>query len=155
MAALPSIVSYFGADKTATWQAIATHEEELQDVILSYLRNREGVTIYGEPSSEKGLRVPVVSFTVKGRSSKDIVDGIESRSHFGCRSGHFYSKRMVDDLLGLEGCNGVVRVSMVHYNTCESLHETTSSLHNTWLTTVPVEEVQKYVQVLDEVLSEP
>ena len=26
---------------------------------------------------------------------------------------------MVDDLLGLEGCDGVVRVSMVHYNTGE------------------------------------
>ena len=155
MAALPSIVSYFGADKAATWKAIATHEEKLQDVILSYLRNREDVTIHGERSSEKGLRVPVVSFTVKGRSSKDIVDGVESRSNFGCRWGHFYSKRMVDDLLGLEGCNGVVRVSMVHYNTCESLYDATSYLYNTWLTTIPVEEVQKYVQVLDEVLSEP
>lgn len=117
MAALPSIVSYFGADKTATWKAIAAHEEKLQDVLLSYLRKREDVTIHGERSEDQRLRVPVVSFTVKGRSSKDIVDGIESRSNFGCRWGHFYSKRMVDDLLGLGGCGGVVRVSMVHYNT--------------------------------------
>ena len=79
------------------------------------------MTIYGEKSADKTLRVPVVSFTVNGRSSKDIVDGIESRSNFGCRWGHFYSKRMVDDLLGLEACNGVVRVSMVHYNTGKSL----------------------------------
>ncbi len=75
------------------------------------------MTIHGENSADKKLRVPVVSFTVKGRSSKSIVDGIESRSNFGCRWGHFYSKRMVDDLLGLEACDGVVRVSMVHYNT--------------------------------------
>ena len=117
MAALPSIVSYFGADKTATWKAIATHEERLQDVLLSYLRKREDVTIHGERSASQSLRVPVVSFTVEGRSSKDIVDGIESRSDFGCRWGHFYSKRMVDDLLGLGRRDGVVRVSMVHYNT--------------------------------------
>ena len=75
------------------------------------------MTIHGEKYANKELRVPVVSFTVNGRSSKDIVDGIESRSNFGCRWGHFYSKRMVDDLLGLGGCGGVVRVSMVHYNT--------------------------------------
>ena len=127
MAALPSIVSYFGTDKTATWKAIAAHEEKLQEVLLSYLRKREDVTIHGERSADQRLRVPVVSFTVKGRSSKDVVDGIESRSNFGCRWGHFYSKRMVDDLLGLGGCDGVVRVSMVHYNTgefpCETVPE--------------------------------
>lgn len=117
VAALPSIVSYFGPDKSATWKAIAAHEEKLQDVLLSYLRKREDVTIHGERSADQGLRVPVVSFTVKGKSSRDVVEGIESRSNFGCRWGHFYSKRMVDDLLGLEGCDGVVRVSMVHYNT--------------------------------------
>lgn len=120
VAALPSVVSYFGPDKSATWKAIAAHEEKLQDTLLSYLRKREGVTIHGEKFADKELRVPVVSFTVKGRNSKDIVDGIERRSNFGCRWGHFYSKRMVDDLLGLGNCDGVVRVSMVHYNTGES-----------------------------------
>lgn len=91
----------------------------MQDKLLSYLRTRQDVTIHGERSADENLRVPVISFTVKDRSSKDIVDGIESRSNFGCRWGHFYSKRLVDDVLGLAQCNGVVRVSMVHYNTGE------------------------------------
>lgn len=133
VAAIPSIVSYFGPDKSETWAAIALHEEKLQEGLLSYLRKREDVTIHGERSANKDLRVPVISFTVNGRSSRDIVEGIERRSNFGCRWGHFYSKRMVDDLLGLEDCDGVVRVSMVHYNT--------------------VEEVDRYVQILDAVLS--
>lgn len=77
------------------------------------------MTIYGVREADKALRVPVVSFTVEGRSSRDVVEGIEARSNFGCRWGHFYSKRLVDDLLGLEGKDGVVRVSMVHYNTGE------------------------------------
>ena len=96
----------------------------MQDVLLTYLRKREDVKIHGERSADKELRVPVVSFTVNGRNSKDIVDGIESRSNFGCRWGHFYSKRMVDDLLGLADCDGVVRVSMVHYNTGELPYKT-------------------------------
>ena len=103
------------------WEGIAEHEEKIQEILLEYLRKRGDVTIYGVAEADKRLRVPVVSFTVKGRSSKDVVEAIEARSSFGCRWGHFYSKRLVDDLLGLEGCDGVVRVSMVHYNTGESV----------------------------------
>ena len=116
VAAIPKIADYFGPDKQKTWEGIAEHEERIQAVLLDYLRKREDVTIHGVSEADKRLRVPVVSFTVKGRSSKDVVEAIEGRSNFGCRSGHFYSKRLVDDLLGLEGCDGVVRVIMVHYN---------------------------------------
>ena len=62
--------------------------------------------------------MPVISFTVRGRGSKSIVEGVEKRSNFGCRWGHFYSKRLVEEVLGL-GKEGVVRVSLVHYNTGE------------------------------------
>ena len=120
VAAIPKIVDYFGPDKQKTWEEIAEHEERIQAILLDYLRKREDVMIHGVAEVDKRLRVPVVSFTVKGRSSKDVVEAIEGRSNFGCRWGHFYSKRLVDDLLGLEGCDGVVRISMVHYNTGES-----------------------------------
>lgn len=132
VAAIPQIVAYFGPDKRKKWQAIEQHEEKLQEILLEYLRRREDATIWGEDSADRSKRVPVVSFTVKGKSSRDVVEAIESRSNFGCRWGHFYSKRMVDDLFGLEKQDGVVRVSMVHYNT--------------------EDEIKKYVDVLDEVL---
>ena len=119
VAAIPAIVSYFGPNKQATWSAIAEHEEHLQYLLLDYLRSRNEVTIWGVKEGDRRLRVPVTSFTVKGRSSKAIVEGIETKSNFGCRWGHFYSKRLVDDVLGLGGCDGVVRVSLVHYNTGE------------------------------------
>ena len=44
------------------------------------------------------------------------MEEVEKCSEFGIRWGHFYSKRMVDNLLGLRE-DGIVRVSMVHYNT--------------------------------------
>lgn len=110
------------------------------------------MAIHGEKSADKELRVPVVSFTVKGKSSKEIVDGIESKSNFGCRWGHFYSKRMVDDLLGLGGCDGVIRVSMVHYNTGKSSCGTALRTRRKLMLDT-VEEVERYVKVLDEVLS--
>ncbi|KAL9098388.1 MAG: hypothetical protein Q9163_005943 [Psora crenata] len=117
VAALPSVLEYFGEDRRTMWAAIAAHEERLQRMLLQYLRGREDVTIYGSKEADKATRVPVVSFTVQGRSSRDVVEEVEKRSNFGCRCGHFYSKRLVDEILGLVERDGVVRVSMVHYNT--------------------------------------
>ena len=74
------------------------------------------MTIYGKREADAGLRVPVISFAVEGKGSRAIVEGIEKRSDYGCRWGHFYSKRLVEEFLGL-GDEGVVRVSLVHYNT--------------------------------------
>ena len=85
---------------------------------MSYLRGREDVTVWGVKEGSRKLRVPVISFTVKGRGNREIVEKIEGRSNFGCRWGHFYSKRLVEEVLGL-GEEGVVRVSLVHYNTGE------------------------------------
>ncbi len=132
VAAIPSVVAYFGSDRKATWAAIAAHEETLQAILLEYLNKRSDCTIYGVSTADKTLRVPVISFGIEGRNSKDVVDAIELKSNFGCRWGDFYSKRLVDEVLGLGDSGGVVRVSMVHYNT--------------------EEEIRRFVKVLSEVL---
>ena len=74
------------------------------------------MVVYSERSPDRTKRVPVVSFSVRGRSSKAVVEEVDKCSDFGIRWGHFYSKRMVDDLLDLKE-DGVIRISMVHYNT--------------------------------------
>ena len=119
---------YFGGDDSekvkAVWAAIADHEERLQEILLQFLRDKaeEGiVTIYGEPRSSKELRVPVISFTVKGMSSRRVVEGVEKISNLGFRNGHMYSHRLLRDVFGLEDVeDGVVRISMLHYNTGKS-----------------------------------
>ncbi len=121
MAAIPSIISYFGPDRKRFWEGVAGHEERLQEILLGYLRGRGDVTVWGVREGRRALRVPVISFTVEGRGSREIVEKIEGRSNFGCRWGHFYSKRLVEEVLGL-GEEGVVRVSLVHYNTGESFY---------------------------------
>lgn len=116
MASIPSVVDYFGSNPKEAWKAIALHEEHLQSILLDYLNGREDVVVYGEKSSDAGLRVPVISFSVKGQSSKGLVEKVEACSDFGIRWGFFYSKKLVDELLELR-VDGVIRVSMVHYNT--------------------------------------
>jgi selenocysteine lyase/cysteine desulfurase len=131
--AVPKIVEYI--DQLG-WDAIAKQEEEIQEVLLKYLRSKpDTIRIYGEPSSDRRLRIPVISFRVKGQSSLGIIDAIEARSNFGCRNGHFYSKRLCEEVLKIpDADDGVVRCSLLHYNT--------------------VEEVEGLVKVLDEVIKE-
>ncbi|MCJ1463843.1 hypothetical protein MMC07_002452 [Pseudocyphellaria aurata] len=120
MASIPSVVNYFGSSPKEAWNAIALHEERLQSILLEYLNDHKDVIVYGQRSSDASLRVPVVSFSVKGQSSKEVVEKVEACSDFGIRWGHFYSKKLVDEVLEL-GADGVIRVSMVHYNTEEEV----------------------------------
>ena len=115
-ASIPKVLEYIGPDPAAKWAGIAAHEEKLQSIILDYLHSKGEITVYGEPSASASLRVPVISFNVAGRAPGDIVDQLQGRSDFGFKSGHFYSKRLTNEVLGL-GDDGVVRVSLVHYNT--------------------------------------
>ncbi|CAJ2501597.1 Uu.00g044500.m01.CDS01 [Anthostomella pinea] len=130
--AVPAVVlDYLGAP--GAWDAIADRERELQTVLLDYLNGRPDVTVYGETSADTALRVPTVSFRVEGWGPRDLVEAVEKDTDFGFRWGAFYSNRLVTDVLGLDSSEGVVRVSMVHYNT--------------------VEEIKSFVEALDKVLS--
>jgi cysteine desulfurase family protein (TIGR01976 family) len=126
---LPQVVKFLASQP---WENVKAHEEKLEEILLSYLRSRADVQIYGEPSADPDLRVPVLSFVVKSRSSEGIVKAVEENSNYGIRSGHFYSKRLCNDVLGLPGDDGVVRVSLLHYNT--------------------EDEVRGLVKVLDDIL---
>jgi selenocysteine lyase/cysteine desulfurase len=114
---LPQITSYLSS---IGFDAISDHEGKLQAILLDYLNSRDDVTVYGSTSSSSAERVPTIAFNVKGMSSKQIVDEAEKISNFGFRWGHFYSKRLCDEVLGIEAPY-VTRVSMVHYNTEEEV----------------------------------
>lgn len=112
-----------GPDRRArivsAYDAIAAHEAALSERLLSYLRGRNSVTIWGEPSADPAQRVSTVSFTVRGRASETVVRAVD-RHQIGIRFGDFYARRLID-ALGLREQGGVVRVSMVHYNTLEEV----------------------------------
>ena len=94
---------------------IAQHEEVLSAKLLDFLVSKPGVKIIGESSADKDLRVPTISFVVKDRVSSDITREVD-RSKIGIRYGDFYARRLIDKL-GYSSRDGIVRVSMVHYNT--------------------------------------
>lgn len=103
------------------YNLIADHEEVLTKKLLDYLISKENVKIIGSTSHDKNKRVPTISFTVKDRAS-DSITPIVDKSKIGIRYGDFYARRLIDDL-GLAEQNGVVRVSLVHYNTLDEVEK--------------------------------
>jgi cysteine desulfurase family protein (TIGR01976 family) len=96
---------------------IHEHEETLSDRLLTFLNQKSRVRIIGHPTAAADHRVPTISFVVDGLSSDTIPPQLD-RHQIGIRYGHFYAPRLIE-ALGLSAQAGVVRVSMVHYNTVE------------------------------------
>lgn len=127
-------------DLTASFDAIANHEQTLLAPLLLFLTDAKqvarGVRVVGTSKIDLS-RVPTVSFVVVGQNamkSKDIVGAFDKKGGIGIRYGHFYAYSLIDNLRPkLDVDDGVVRISLVHYNT--------------------VEEVEKIVDVLREVLA--
>ncbi|KAM0216984.1 hypothetical protein ACHAQD_007703 [Fusarium lateritium] len=112
------------------WDECIQQETEIQSLLLDYLTKRDDATIYGEPSSDPKSRVPIVSFTIDGWNSRSVVAAIEANSNLGLKHGHFYSHRLVKEILDLDTADGVVRVSMAHYNTRDEIETVISVLQN-------------------------
>jgi cysteine desulfurase family protein (TIGR01976 family) len=111
-------VESLGGKETA-FERIAAHEEALCAPLLAFLRGARGVRVLGEPSADRRLRVPTIGFTVEGRTPESIVRAVDPH-RIGIRHGDFYTRGLVEDL-GIAGAGGVVRASMVHYNTREEV----------------------------------
>lgn len=122
------IVDYFdalgghGGDRAAIERAfagVAGHEASLGERLLAYLRDRNDIRIIGRRDSDPQNRVPTIAFKAVGRDSSAIVTEMDKES-IGIRHGDFHSRRLIESL-DLAGDHGVVRVSMVHYNTVEEV----------------------------------
>jgi cysteine desulfurase family protein (TIGR01976 family) len=101
------------------FDTIARHEEALAGRLIDYLAGKPGVRLIGLSESDRQRRVPTVSFVLAGRRSDSITIEVD-KHNIGIRYGDFYARRLIEDL-GLVPQNGVIRVSMVHYNTLEEV----------------------------------
>lgn len=97
------------------FDVISDHEESLSAKLLDFLQSKKGVTIVGEKSADKQVRIPTISFVMGNRKSSEIPLLVDKHK-IGIRWGDFYARRLIEDL-GYARTDGVVRISMVHYNT--------------------------------------
>jgi cysteine desulfurase family protein (TIGR01976 family) len=93
-------------------------ELPLQAHLIEYLRSRDDVRIIG-PADDGPSRVGTISFVHDSKSSAEITAAVD-RSGIGIRHGHMYAYHLCENI-GLEPEDGVVRTSLVHYNTMEEI----------------------------------
>ena len=96
------------------FEMFAAHEDEIARPLMDYLKARPDVRIIGPAQTDANIRVPTISFVVDGKRSDEIAEFV-GRQAIGIGAGDFYAKRCID-ALGLDNASGVVRISMVHYN---------------------------------------
>ena len=108
------------------FEMIAQYEEEVSKPLLDYLRSHEKIRIIGHPFADRSKRVPTISFVHEDLKSDQIVGQVDDH-RIGIRFGDFYAKKLIKDA-GLEEKNGVVRVSLVHYNTRQEVAKLLSIL---------------------------
>ena len=99
----------------AAFAHIADHEARLLEPLVDVLIQNPHVRIIGEAVSDPERRVATLSFVHEGKDSQSIVEAVDPH-RIGIRFGDFYAVKLIDHL-GLRDQQGVVRVSLAHYNT--------------------------------------
>ena len=98
---------------------IAEYERTLSQSLLTEIGGLRGVRVYGMTDAARlAERVPTLAFSVDGRSASFIAEALASHD-IGVRSGHMYSPRLIAHLGRAD--DGVVRASLVHYNTVDEI----------------------------------
>ena len=93
-------------------------ERPLIERLIRYLREAPGVRLIGPPHVD-ARRVGTISFVHETKSSREIAAAID-RTEIAIRHGHMYAWHLCR-ALDLDPADGVVRVSLVHYNTLEEI----------------------------------
>ncbi|TNC49171.1 cysteine desulfurase-like protein [Rubellimicrobium rubrum] len=103
----------------AAFGAVTRQEDALVGRLLSYLTSRNDVQVVGSSHNASSTRIPTVAFHFDGQNSGEIARHMDDH-RIAIRHGDFHSRRLVE-YLGLDGQGGVLRVSMVHYNTLDEV----------------------------------
>ncbi len=107
------------------FELFAAHEQRLGERFLDFLTAKPGIRLIGRPGTA-AERAPTFSFVVEGRRSADIPPLLED-ARVAIRNGNFYAFRLIEDL-GIDPDDGVVRASMVHYNSVEEVERLIEAL---------------------------
>lgn len=110
----------------AAFDLITAQEDALTERLLGWLSARNDCRIIGEAVNHGSTRVPTIAFKFDGVDSGAVARAMDDHG-IAMRFGDFHSRRLVEHL-GEDGNGGVLRVSMVHYNTVEQVDRLTEAL---------------------------
>ena len=98
---------------------ISLHEAEIANPLLEYLSNNVNYSLIGKDKIENKNRAPTISFVHKNKSSKDLSNYLV-QNKIATRNDNFYAWRCLK-ALNINDKDGVVRISLVHYNTIDEV----------------------------------
>lgn len=110
----------------AVFGLIKEHEIGLTRRLLDAVTGLPGLCILGSGTGSMETRSSVVSIRSDRIAPSEIAERLAER-RIAVGSGDFYAVRLLE-ALGIDPQRGVLRVSMVHYNTIEEVDHLTSSL---------------------------
>lgn len=105
---------------------IGEHEDSLAGPLLDYLHGSPQVRLLGKTDVRDGDRAATIAFKPLGQSSAHVATALQGLG-IGAESGHFYAYRALAGL-GIEPGEGVVRISLVHYNTAADVDRILTAL---------------------------
>ena len=105
---------------------ISKHEEEIANPLLAYINSRDDIRLIGKNKIENKNRAPTIAFTINKKSSKEVSSELV-KNGIATRNDNFYAWRCLK-ALGIDTEDGVVRTSMVHYNTHEDVDKLIKAL---------------------------
>lgn len=109
-----------GEDTKFAMNAIRAYERTLSIELLRVLKDRKAV-IYGIDSEARiNERVPTICFNIPDVLPATVTE-TAARAGIGIRDGHMYAPRLMKRM-NLSKETGMVRVSLVHYNTLAEIH---------------------------------
>ena len=107
---------------------ISMHEEEIANPILNYIHERKDFNLIGKNKITNKNRAPTISFYSNNKSSKEISNNL-LKFNIATRNDNFYAWRCLK-YLGIDVDDGVVRLSMTHYNNYIDTEKVIKALKN-------------------------
>jgi len=98
----------------------AKYETIQANRILEAIKAIPGSRIIGQDHAAPGSRAATIAFTIDKMSSSDAVEKLVEKD-IAVRNGHFYAVRCLEALGIKDTSEGIVRISLVHYNTAEEV----------------------------------
>jgi cysteine desulfurase family protein (TIGR01976 family) len=111
-----------------TYQIIADHEKQLSESFISQVKEIDGVYLHGLATSDTHLRTPTFALSFDNISPKVISEYMAAHSVY-VRCGHMYAERAVKSM-GVKSEAGLLRVSLLHYNTTAEVDRFCKLLEN-------------------------
>jgi selenocysteine lyase/cysteine desulfurase len=100
------------------------HERALAVPLLDFLSGRADIRLLGRPVADG--RSATISFVARGRSASSLAAALQAMN-IGVEAGHFYAHRLLQ-AVGIAPESGVLRISLVHYNSGEDVQRILEAL---------------------------